>query len=250
MSNTNDRPYNAFLRLAVQLCDLRETLRECSEVSAPEFDPGYVVEQVSEQIDTLEFMARDVEKYWGEIQHDIAKAAGSLNLDRPDDDLSWCHAIMNTAWTAWNKLSRQCQKDPADRIRAYAMLADTLHSFEERNVWKNRIAKEFRGMAASSKPRKNQRKSYASGTPKKNSGKNNHTWDANAKRMATRYIAACKKAGKRLNRPDFIKEELDCNAEDFPNSREASTLNQSLKIHSAKWKVRLDKALGKTTDDD
>lgn len=92
------------------------------------------------------------------------------------------------------------------------------------------------------------RKSYASGTQKKNSGKNNHAWDANAKRMATRYIAACKRAGKKLKRPDFIAEELTSNAGDFPNAREASTINQSLKIHLQEWKPRLDKALGKTTD--
>ena len=96
--------------------------------------------------------------------------------------------------------------------------------------------------------KKNVRKSYASGTQKKNSAKNNHAWDANAKRMATRYIAACKRDGKKLNRTDFIAEELACNADDFPNAREASTINQSLKIHSANWKPRLDKALGKTTD--
>ena len=91
-------------------------------------------------------------------------------------------------------------------------------------------------------------KSYASGTQKQNSKKNNHAWDANAKRMATRYIAACKKAGKKLNRLDFIAEELASNADDFPDAREASTINQSLKINAADWKPRLDKALGKMTD--
>jgi len=98
------------------------------------------------------------------------------------------------------------------------------------------------------KSQKKVRKTYANGTHKKNSAKNNHAWDANARRMATRYIAACKREGRRLNRPDFIAEELACNADDFPNAREASTINQSLKIHSAKWKPRLNKALGRTTE--
>lgn len=146
----NDRPYNAFLRLAVHMCDLRQTLNECSNVVAEPaaWDLSYVADQVAEQIDTLEIMTRDAEKYWHEIQHDIAKAAGSLNLDRPADNVSWCHSIIHASWQTWKRLSRQCQQDPADRVRVFAKLADSLREFDDRDTWEKRIAKEFRALVA------------------------------------------------------------------------------------------------------
>jgi hypothetical protein len=92
-------------------------------------------------------------------------------------------------------------------------------------------------------------KEYASGTKKENSKKNNRVWDANAKRMARRYISACKKAGRKLSRIKFIEEELINCSPSFPDALAASTIDHAFKQHQEKWKPRLEKALEKTPPD-
>ena len=90
----------------------------------------------------------------------------------------------------------------------------------------------------------------AGGTQKKKSPKNNRAWDATAKKMATAYIVACRKAGKRIPRLKFIETRLETNPADFPNALAASTINQALKQHSEKWEHRLQKAIGTTATND
>lgn len=112
--NEWNQTFGAFKRLVEHLDAMQATLTECGELTPENCDITYIREQVTNEVDTLQFMASDAEKHWKALGVVVATAAGRLSLNRPADDVAWCAAVLNSSWQLHNGLRRELSGDNAD----------------------------------------------------------------------------------------------------------------------------------------
>lgn len=105
--NEWNQTFGAFKRLVEHLAEIQAMLAECREVTAENCDVAYIREQVTNEVDTLQFMASDAETHWKSLGVPVATAAGRFSLNRPADDVAWCSAVLNAAWNLHNGLRRE-----------------------------------------------------------------------------------------------------------------------------------------------
>jgi len=105
--NEWNQTFGAFKRLVDHLDAMQFVLAECSILTSENCDVAYIREQVTNEVNTLEFMASDAEKHWKALGVPVATAAGRFNLNRPADDVAWCSSVLNAAWHLYNGLRRE-----------------------------------------------------------------------------------------------------------------------------------------------
>ncbi len=109
-----NQTFAAFKRLVEHLDAMQAMLTECSELTSENCDVAYIRDQVTSEVDTLQFMASDAEKHWKARGVAVASAAGRFSLNRPADDLAWCSAALNSSWHLYNGLRRELSGQNAE----------------------------------------------------------------------------------------------------------------------------------------
>ena len=109
-----NQTFAAFKRLVEQLAEMQAMLTECGELTSENCDVAYIRDQVTNEVDTLQFMANDTEKHWKALGVTVASAAGRFSLNRPADDVAWCSAVLNSSWSLYNGLRRELSGQDAE----------------------------------------------------------------------------------------------------------------------------------------
>lgn len=102
-----NQTFGAFKRLVEQLAEMQAMLTECGELTPENCDVAYIREQVTNEVDTLEFMAIEAGKHWKSRSVAVASAAGQFNLNRPVGFVAWCEKILDAAWRLGQSLRRE-----------------------------------------------------------------------------------------------------------------------------------------------
>lgn len=109
----SDRAYNAFLRLAKHLFDMSSMLDECERIieGKEPFDSlngiDDIVQQLKQELDALERMAKDASERWKPIEAHVSKSVGRLKIETPEDSVTWSQFVLGKAWRAWNGMNAQ-----------------------------------------------------------------------------------------------------------------------------------------------
>ncbi|MCX7396557.1 MAG: hypothetical protein NT138_02630 [Planctomycetales bacterium] len=109
-----NQTFAAFKRLVEHLDAMQAMLTECGELTSENCDVAYIRDQVTSEVDTLQFMASDAEQHWKARGVAVASAAGRFSLNRPADDLAWCSAALNSSWHLYNGLRRELSGQNAE----------------------------------------------------------------------------------------------------------------------------------------
>lgn len=149
-----NQTFAAFKRLVEHLDAMQFVLGECSILSSENCDVSYIREQVTREVDTLEFMASDAANHWKALGVEVSSAAGRLSLNRPADDVAWCSVVLNAAWHLHNGLQRELSGQNAE----LCVQRLPLHLGRIPNdigQWRERITAEIRaGILCSNEPGK------------------------------------------------------------------------------------------------
>lgn len=141
--NEWNQTFGAFDRLVEQLAEMQVTLVECGELTPENCDVAYIREQVTSEVDTLQFMADDAEKHWKTLGVAIASAIGRLNLQRPADDVAWCASILNAAWNLHNGLRRELSGESAE-LCVQRLSLHLARIPDDIDQWRGKITAEIR----------------------------------------------------------------------------------------------------------
>jgi hypothetical protein len=147
-----DHAYNATLRLINEIHHIRDLLKECDQVLSGDvvFESvnglGDIVQQMGEELTTLEWMIKDVEKWWKPLELSVSEAVGRLKIETPPDSVTWTQHVLDKAWRAWNGMNVQLKihKDAEKVIRGMIGYTPKLGALPCLSDWNQRITREFR----------------------------------------------------------------------------------------------------------
>jgi hypothetical protein len=147
-----DHAYNATLRLVSELHHIRDLLKECDQVLSGEvvFESvnglGDIVQQMGEELTTLEWMIKDLEKWWKPLELSVSEAVGRLRIETPPDSVTWTQHVLDKAWRAWGGMNVQLKihKDAEKVIRGMIGYTPKLGALPCLSDWNQRITREFR----------------------------------------------------------------------------------------------------------
>ncbi|MCY3010407.1 MAG: hypothetical protein NTY42_11245 [Planctomycetota bacterium] len=147
-----DHAYNATLRLINKLHHIRDLLKECDQVLSGEvvFESvnglGDIVQQMGEELTTLEWMIKDVEKWWKPLELSVSEAVGRLKIETPPDSVTWTQHVIDKAWRAFNGMDVQLKihKDAEKVIKGMISWTPKMGALSDITEWNQRITKEFR----------------------------------------------------------------------------------------------------------
>lgn len=141
--NEWNQAFGAFKRLVEHLDALQSILSECGDLTHADSDVDYIRQQLSSEVDTLQFMTSDAEKHWKPLSLAVASAAGRFSLSRPVDDVAWCSSLLNAAWTLHNGLRRELAGENAELcIQRLPLHVSRIPN--DINQWRDRITAELR----------------------------------------------------------------------------------------------------------
>jgi hypothetical protein len=144
-----DHAYNATLRLVSELHHIRDLLKECDQILSEDgvFESANeIVQQMGQELNTLEWMIKDLEKWWKPLELSVSEAVGRLRIETPPDSVTWTQHVLDKAWRAWNGMNVQLKihKDAEKVIRGMISYTPKLEALTCLSNWNQRITKEYR----------------------------------------------------------------------------------------------------------